>query len=267
MAKQTIQIADKPTEDEILALLKSSEIGLAVLKELLGHSADAETMEAIKALLENGTYGLNAIKSAISGRANESTSTAIKALLENTTYGLNAIKSAVNGRANETTSAAIKSLLENGTYGLNALKNAITNSSKYNNVSSSILQASGTVQKNGETSNFWRDVYSGTLSINGCGEILFLNPVLEFGDFQRYAYGYLTDIRIDGKTLGGGNYQHLVWRVENGNQNIEKLFQFRFKFASSFSCRLQVRSLISSVVDNTTKITLSGRMEYLAQTR
>lgn len=237
MAKQTIQIADKPTEDEILALLKSSEIGLAVLKELLGHNADAETMAAIKALLENGTYGLNAIKTAI------------------------------NGRANETTSAAIKSLLENGTYGLNALKNAITNSSKYNNVSSSILQASGTVQKNGETSNFWRDVYSGTLSINGCGEILFLNPVLEFGDFQRYAYGYLTDIRIDGKTLGGGNYQHLVWRVENGNQNIEKLFQFRFKFASSFSCRLQVRSLISSVVDNTTKITLSGRMEYLAQTR
>lgn len=237
MAKQTIQIADKPTEDEILALLKSSEIGLAVLKELLGHNADAETMAAIKALLENGTYGLNAIKTAI------------------------------NGRANETTSAAIKSLLENGTYGLNALKNAITNSSKYNNVSSSILQASGTVQKNGETGNFWRDVYSGTLSINGCGEILFLNPVLEFGDFQRYAYGYLTDIRIDGKTLGGGNYQHLVWRVENGNQNIEKLFQFRFKFASSFSCRLQVRSLISSVVDNTTKITLSGRMEYLAQTR
>ena len=237
MAKQTIQIADKPTEDEILALLKSSEIGLAVLKELLGHNADAETMAAIKALLENGTYGLNAIKTAI------------------------------NGRANETTSAAIKSLLENGTYGLNALKNAITNSSKYNNVSSSILQASGTVQKNGETGNFWRDVYSGTLSINGCGEILFLNPVLEFGDFQRYAYGYLTDIRIDGKTLGGGNYQHLVWRVENGNQNIEKLFQFRFKFASSFSCRLQVRSLISSVVDNTTKITLSGKMEYLAQTR
>ena len=34
MAKQTIQIADKPTEDEILALLKSSEIGLAVLKEI-----------------------------------------------------------------------------------------------------------------------------------------------------------------------------------------------------------------------------------------
>ena len=125
MAKQTIQIADKPTEDEILALLKSSEIGLAVLKELLGHSADAETMAAIKALLVNGTYGLNAIKTAINGRANESTSTAIKSLLENTTYGLNAIKSAVNGRANESTSTAIKSLLENGTYGLNALKNAL----------------------------------------------------------------------------------------------------------------------------------------------
>ena len=41
MAKQTIQIADKPTEDEILALLKSSEIGLAVLKGLLGQSASA----------------------------------------------------------------------------------------------------------------------------------------------------------------------------------------------------------------------------------
>lgn len=96
MAKQTIQIADKPTEDEILALLKSSEIGLAVLKELLGHSADAETMAAIKALLVNGTYGLNAIKTAINGRANESTSTAIKSLLENGTYGLNALKNALN---------------------------------------------------------------------------------------------------------------------------------------------------------------------------
>jgi len=123
--KKTIQIADKPTVDEILALLKSSEIGLAVLRELLGHSADADTAAAIKALLENGTYGLNAIKSAIKGRANESTAAAIKALLENGTYGLNAIKSAVNGKANESTAATIKALLENGTYGLNAIKSAI----------------------------------------------------------------------------------------------------------------------------------------------
>lgn len=125
MAKQTIQIADKPTEDEILALLKSSEIGLAVLKGLLGQSASADTVAAIKALLENGSYGLNVIKSAVDGRANETTVVAIKALLENATYGLNAIKSAINGRANETTAAAIKTYLENGTYGLNALRNAI----------------------------------------------------------------------------------------------------------------------------------------------
>lgn len=249
MAKETIQVADKPTLDRILEFLLGDEAGLAVLKNLLVESTGKTelTTDEIKEV--------NRAVDTISG------------YLTNNTYGLNALKNAVTGRASETTSATIKALLENGTYGLNALKNATTNSSKYNNVSSSLLQASGTVQKNGETSNFWRDVYSGTLSINGCGEILFLNPVLEFGDFQRYAYGYLTDIRIDGKTLGGGNYQHLVWRVENGNQNIEKLFQFRFKFASSFSCRLQVRSLISSVVDNTTKITLSGRMEYLAQTR
>lgn len=130
MAKQTIQIADKPTEDEILALLKSSEIGLAVLKGLLGQSAGADAVAAIKALLENGTYGLNAIKSAVNGRANETTAAAIKALLENGTYGLYAILSAISGRANETTAAAIKSLLENGAYGLNALKTAITGNLK-----------------------------------------------------------------------------------------------------------------------------------------
>jgi len=125
VAKQTIQIADKPTEDEILALLKSSEIGLAVLKGLLGQSASADTVAAIKALLENGTYGLNAIKSAVDGRANETTVAAVKTLLENGSYGLYAILSAISGRANETTAAAIKTYLENGTYGLNALRNAI----------------------------------------------------------------------------------------------------------------------------------------------
>lgn len=130
MAKQTIQIADKPTEDEILALLKSSEIGLAVLKGLLGQSAGADAVAAIKALLENGTYGLNAIKSAVNGRANETTAAAIKALLENGTYGLYAILSAISGKANETTAAAIKSLLENGAYGLYALKTAITGNLK-----------------------------------------------------------------------------------------------------------------------------------------
>lgn len=97
MAKQIIQIADKPTEDEILALLKSSEIGLAVLKGLLGQSAGADAVAAIKALLENGTYGLNAIKSAVSGRANETTAAAIKSLLENGAYGLYALKTAITG--------------------------------------------------------------------------------------------------------------------------------------------------------------------------
>ena len=96
MAEKTIQIADKPTVDEILALLENAEVGLAALRLLLGNSADAATMNVIKSLLENGTYGLAALKNAITGRANETTVATVKALLENGTYGLNALKTAIN---------------------------------------------------------------------------------------------------------------------------------------------------------------------------
>ena len=121
MAEKTIQIADKPTVDEILALLENAEVGLAALRLLLGNSADAATMNAVKGILENGTYGLNALDKDLGTITN---------YLANSTYGLAALKNAITGRANETTVAAVKALLENGTYGLNALKTALAGNLK-----------------------------------------------------------------------------------------------------------------------------------------
>lgn len=135
---EKIFLADKQTLDEIRTLLLSSEIGLAILKELLLESAgDNETIASgisilgesigtVKECITDNTNGLGAIKEAVTGRANETTIVAVKELLENGTNGLNAIKTAISGRANESTSTAIKGLLENSTYGLNALKNAVT---------------------------------------------------------------------------------------------------------------------------------------------
>lgn len=137
MAKQTIQIADKPTLDEVLAMLNDAETGLASLKSLLGENADAETLAAVKELLQNGTYGLNALKTAI----NTANST-----LGNGTYGLSALKTAINGRANESTVAAVKSLLENSTYGLNAIKsvvNTINNKGAVKSVQRGIASVAG----------------------------------------------------------------------------------------------------------------------------
>lgn len=89
----TAQIADKPTLDEILALLENTTYGLNALKNVINNKN--VDLTPITNQLSNTTYGLSAIKTAINGRANESTLTATKALLENTTYGLSAIKSTV----------------------------------------------------------------------------------------------------------------------------------------------------------------------------
>lgn len=84
MAKQTIQIADKPTLDEIKKkisdnynLLNNSTYGLSALKGYLGNSTYG--LNAIKNVLSDSTYGLSAIKS----------------YLSNSTYGLSAIKSSL----------------------------------------------------------------------------------------------------------------------------------------------------------------------------
>lgn len=89
----TAQVADKPTVDEIVALLENTAYGLNALKSLI--SNNVVDLTPVTSRLDNTTYGLSAIKTAINGRASESTLTATKALLENTTYGLSAIKSTV----------------------------------------------------------------------------------------------------------------------------------------------------------------------------
>lgn len=77
----TIQIADKPTLDEVLAELSSSAYGLSVLKALLNtantNAGDAKTyaknvndrLTAVRAgyldYLANSAYGLSAIKTAV----------------------------------------------------------------------------------------------------------------------------------------------------------------------------------------------------------
>lgn len=156
MAKQTIQIADKPTLDEVLAMLNDAETGLASLKSLLGENADAETLAAVKELLQNGTYGLNALKTAI----NTANST-----LGNGTYGLSALKTAINGRANESTVTSIKSLLENTTYGLNALKTTV------NNLKGTTTYHTCTFTVTHTAAGY---MYSPTITLNGSGEILII---------------------------------------------------------------------------------------------
>lgn len=80
MAKQTIQIADKPTVDEILEYLKNDTHGLEVLQSLLS----------------NSSYGLSALKTLIDAVAKQTTANTIQSLLQNNTYGLNALKTAIS---------------------------------------------------------------------------------------------------------------------------------------------------------------------------
>lgn len=169
----TIQVADKPTVDEILALLKNAEVGLAALKLLLGSNADAETMNVIKSLLQNNTYGLAALKNAITGRANE------------------------------TTVVAVKALLENGTYGLNALKTAISNANKFSNATAGVLQINTKLVHNGYTSSNAKiyTAYSPEINISGNGQIIFYEA-------QTGSYGggntpimKLVDLVVDGSNI------------------------------------------------------------------
>lgn len=116
----TAQIADKPTLDEILALLENTTYGLNALKNIINSKNVDLTpvtngLTTVQNTLNNTTYGLNAIKTAINGRANESTVVATKSLLENGTYGLSALNNDLD---------IIQNTLNNGTYGLNAIKNA-----------------------------------------------------------------------------------------------------------------------------------------------
>lgn len=64
--EQTIQIADKPTLDEIQKLLENSGYGLPALKTMLGNSSYG--LPALKLLLSNSDYGLSALKTLIDSK-------------------------------------------------------------------------------------------------------------------------------------------------------------------------------------------------------
>lgn len=263
MAEQTIKIADKPTVDEILALLKSTEIGLVVLKTMLGDSAGTaeETMAGLQEIdnvvstvagyLSNNTYGLNAIKNGITGRANESTVSAVKTLLENGTYGLNALKNAVSGRANETTVAAVKSLLENGTYGLSALKTLINTANTnvlafkdntFKEIRYGVLQINTSYVPSvpGTTSSSQKIyAYSGELSITGNGKITFYNAPNFANTFSNNTLK-LTDVTIDGCTISNEKDYVVdgftLFLNQSGRNSNDKLISL--EFSKSFKCKL-----------------------------
>lgn len=70
--QKTIQIADKPTLDDIKALLENSGYGLDSIKTVLDtantNASNANTYaKSADTLLKNSTYGLQAIKSALGG--------------------------------------------------------------------------------------------------------------------------------------------------------------------------------------------------------
>ncbi len=279
MAKETIQIADKPTLDRILEFLLGDEAGLAVLKSLLIESADkAESttddlkevnraVDTISGYLTSNTYGLNAIKTAISGRANESTSTAIKGLLENGTYGLNALKNAITGRANETTVNAVKALLENGNYGLNALKTAISNSKKFSNTTAGVLQINSKVSEIG-TDTVKRTIlaaYSPEINISGNGQIVFydtnkFNPTT-------VSIAKLVDVVIDGCAVPiAKTSDNIDSFTLYKNGATEPLYIPRkVEFGNSFKCKLGFFGAISS--GYSTDITCTAEANYFVQLR
>ena len=81
----TAQIADKPTVDEILALLENTTYGLNALKSLI--SSKNVDLTPIINRLDNTTYGLSALNTDIDN---------VQSTLNNTTYGLSAIKNYVD---------------------------------------------------------------------------------------------------------------------------------------------------------------------------
>lgn len=227
MAKQTIQIADKPTVDEILALLENAEVGLAALRLLLGNSADAATMNAVKGILENGTYGLNALDKDLGTITN---------YLANSTYGLAALKNAITGRANETTVNAVKALLENGMYGLNALKTAINNVNKFGSITAGVLQINTTCADTGEKfgNSKIMAAYSPEMSISGNGQIVFYNT----NKAQPYSTSIIkiTDVVIDGCAIPTSSPHDYDGFTLLGTTSYRDAF--KIEFSKSFRCKL-----------------------------
>lgn len=246
MAEQTIQIADKPTVDEILALLENPEVGLAALKAFLGKSADAATLIAVKGLLESGTYGLAALDNDLETIVN---------YLTNGIYGLGAIKEAVTGRANETTLAAVKALLESGTYGLNALKTAISNADKFSSTTAGVLQINAPVEKIGNTRAV---AYSAEFSISGNGQITF-HGITDDGLYSSRFFK-LVDIIIDGCAIPNAR------DIDVNAFILDTTYDRRIKleFSKSFRCKLET---VYSISSSDTIKTCTTSVKYYAQLR
>lgn len=236
MAAKTIQIADKPTVDEILALLENAEVGLAALRLLLGNSADATTMNAVKGILENGTYGLNALDKDLGTITN---------YLANSTYGLAALKNAITGRANETTVAAVKALLENGTYGLNALKTAVGSSNKFSSTTAGVLQINSEVLQIGLDAAKRKvfAAYSPEISISGNGQIVFYDTNKFSPSPLSVHCTKLVDMVIDGcavptsKTTNSSVDAFTLY-ANASNSSASMLFSRKIEFGKSFKCKL-----------------------------
>lgn len=85
MASQTIQIADKPTLDEVLALLEDSDCGNGALKNLISTVSKQTTADTIQSLLQNSTYGLSALKNLL-GTVNTNTAS-VKSVVKSVQKG------------------------------------------------------------------------------------------------------------------------------------------------------------------------------------
>lgn len=90
MALQTIQVADKPTLDELKASIDNATYGLQALKTLLDNTAQGSSVDEVEGLLKNSTYGLSALNT---------DTDSILSKLNDSNYGLSAIKSALGSCA------------------------------------------------------------------------------------------------------------------------------------------------------------------------
>ena len=90
MALKTIQVADKPTLDELKASIDNATYGLQALKTLLDNTAQGSSVDEVEGLLKNSTYGLSALNT---------DTDSILSKLNNSNYGLSAIKSALGSCA------------------------------------------------------------------------------------------------------------------------------------------------------------------------
>ena len=83
MAQQTIQVADKPTLDELKASIDNATYGLQALKTLI----DSNAQQTIESLINHEQYGLRGQTIIIDE---------IYSKIEHSTYGLNAIRNKLN---------------------------------------------------------------------------------------------------------------------------------------------------------------------------